>query len=74
MRIDAKLFAVVAMLALALALAACGGDDDDDEAAPPAGTTSAETAVVSVPAYRKKRRFARSQWWRLGDVPSSGTS
>jgi ribose transport system substrate-binding protein len=44
MRIDAKLFAVVAMLALALALAACGGDDDDDEAAPPAGTTSAETA------------------------------
>ena len=41
MRIDAKFLAVVAMLALALALAACGGDDDD-EAAPPADT-AAET-------------------------------
>jgi ribose transport system substrate-binding protein len=41
MRIDVKFLAVVAMLALALALAACGGDDDD-EATPPADT-AAET-------------------------------
>lgn len=40
-RIDAKLFTVLVVVALALGVAACGGDDDD--VAAPAETTSAET-------------------------------
>jgi ribose transport system substrate-binding protein len=41
-RIDAKLFTVLVVVALALGVAACGGDDD--ESAAPAETTSGETA------------------------------